>query len=285
MSRAMVVLPAVVRSRVTRPTWRILAALGGVALLVTVLLGWWPGWSPSPVDAHAYWNVNADAPYGTARVGARDGYFYSPAFAQLVQPLQALPFDAFAAVWRSVSIAALVLVGGGPMLAFPPVVEDVVRGNIHTLLAVCIVLGFRVPVLWAVVLLTKVTPGIGLIWFAVRREWGALWAVLIATLALVAVSMLVGGPRLWLDWVAALTGNVDSLRSYAYLGIEVPSLAVRLPLAVIIVAWGGLTDRRWAVPVGALLSLPVLWPSSFALLAAIPLLRGHGPERSSSGTA
>lgn len=39
MSRATVVLPAGVGSRVTRPPWHMLAALGGVSLLVTVLLG------------------------------------------------------------------------------------------------------------------------------------------------------------------------------------------------------------------------------------------------------
>jgi hypothetical protein len=272
----MLVLPAIVWRDVTRAPWRMLAVFGGVALLLTVLLGAWPGWSASPTDAHAYWDVDAGAPYGARRVGAPDGFFYSPAFAQLVRPLQALPFDAFAAVWRSLSITALLVVGAAPMLAFPPVVEDLVRGNIHILLAACIVLGFRVPALWAVVLLTKLTPGIGLVWFAVRREWDALSTALAATLAVVLGSMLIGGSQVWLDWVDALAGNVDSLRSYAYLGIEVPPLVLRLPIAVLIVAWGGLTDRRWAVPLGALLALPVLWPSSFALLAAIPLLRGRG---------
>lgn len=278
----MLVLPAAIWRDLTRPPWRLLAALAGLALLLSVLLGAWPAWSPSPIDAHAYWSLDADAPYGVARVGARDGYFYSPAFAQLVEPLQFLPFDVFTALWRSMSIAALVAVGGGPMLAFPPVVEDLVRGNIHILLAACLVLGFRVPALWAVVVLTKLTPGIGLVWFAVRREWGALSTALVATLAVVLASMLVGGPQLWLDWVTALTGNADSLRSYEYLGIEVPSLAFRLPFAILVVAWGGLTNRRWSVPVGALLALPVLWPSSFALLAAVPLLLGRGAQRPSA---
>ena len=39
---------------------------------------------------------------------------------------------------------------------------------------VAIVLGFRWPFTWAFVLLTKVTPGVGLLWFAVRREWRSL---------------------------------------------------------------------------------------------------------------
>ena len=45
-------------------------------------------------------------------------------------------------------------------------------------------------------------------------------------------------------------------------------LLIRLPMAALIVAWGAHTDRRWVVPVGVTLALPVLWPSGFAVLAA-----------------
>ena len=38
-------------------------------------------------------------------------------------------------------------------------------------MAAAIALGFRYPAAWSFLLLTKVTPGIGLVWFAVRREW------------------------------------------------------------------------------------------------------------------
>ena len=48
---------------------------------------------------------------------------------------------------------------------------ELAGGNISLLLAVAIVVGFRWPAAWAFVLLTKVTPGIGLLWFVVRREW------------------------------------------------------------------------------------------------------------------
>lgn len=67
-------------------------------------------------------------------------------------------------------LAAIFAAGAGPAIAFPLVTEDVVRGNIHTLLAIATVLGFRHPAAWTAVLLTKVTPGVGLVWFAVRRE-------------------------------------------------------------------------------------------------------------------
>jgi hypothetical protein len=58
---------------------------------------------------------------------------------------------------------------------------------------------------------------------------------------------------------------------------------VRLPLAVAVVAWGALTDRRWTVPVAAFLALPVIWPSGFALLAAVPPLAIGDRRRATSG--
>jgi hypothetical protein len=45
---------------------------------------------------------------------------------------------------------------------------------------------------------------------------------------------------------------------------------LRLPLAAAVVAWGARTDRAWTVPVAVTLGLPVLWPSGFAVLAALP---------------
>ena len=64
---------------------------------------------------------------------------------------------------------------------FVPVLFEFYLGNVHLLLALAIVLGFRWPAAWAFVLLTKITPGIGLLWFAVRREWRSLAIALGAT--------------------------------------------------------------------------------------------------------
>ena len=47
-------------------------------------------------------------------------------------------------------------------------------GQVHLFIAAAIVLGFRWPALWAFNILTKVTPGVGLLWFLVRREWRSL---------------------------------------------------------------------------------------------------------------
>jgi hypothetical protein len=114
------------------------------------------------------------------------------------------------------------------------------------------------------VLLTKITPGIGLIWFVVRREWRSLGVAVAATAALVAISWLTA-PALWTEWIATLAGNRAVATSNS---IAVP-LLVRLPVAMALVAWGAWTDRRWTVPVAATLALPVLWIHGLAMLAAV----------------
>ena len=49
-------------------------------------------------------------------------------------------------------------------------------------------------------------------------------------------------------------------------------LLVRVPVAVALVAWGGLTNRKWTVPLGAAVAMPVLWISALSVLAALPAL-------------
>jgi hypothetical protein len=153
------------------------------------------------------------------------------------------------------------------VLAFPPVALELYHGNVHLLIAAAIVLGFRWPATWAFVILTKVTPGVGLIWFAVRREWRALGIALGVTAALVAISLAVDS-SLWRAW---LTDDILKTATGAPLdqfSIAIP-LWLRLPAAAILVAWGGRTDRAWTVPVAATLGLPILWPTGLAILAAL----------------
>jgi hypothetical protein len=85
-----------------------------------------------------------------------------------------------------------------------PVALEVLAGNIHILTALAIVIGFRWPAAWAFVLLTKVTPGIGLLWFLSRREWKAAAVALLATATLVVVSFMLD-PDAWGAWVGVLT--------------------------------------------------------------------------------
>ena len=140
-------------------------------------------------------------------------------------------------------------------------------------------IGFRYPAAWAFVLLTKVTPGIGLVWFAVRREWRALAVALGATAAIAAVSFVIA-PRAWFEWISILrTGSTFPEPVWT---LDFVPLGVRLITAVAIVVWGARTDRPWTVATAATLALPVLWVNGLAtLVAVIPLMRALGPTPAS----
>jgi hypothetical protein len=226
------------------------------------------------IDAAAYWRVNLADPY-QGRLGLDVGYFfaYSPPIGALFAVLGTLPWLAFICLWYGTLLGAVAWLGRGAalaVLAFPPVAIDLYHGNIHLLLAVAIALGMaRYPAAWAFVLLTKVTPGIGLLWFVVRREWRSLLIALGATAA-IALASAVFLPSQWLSWLEMLRDNAGPLPPWPALPIP---LWLRLPVAAAIIVWGARRDARWTVPLGAALAVPALWPGAFAILAACWPLR------------
>ena len=227
-------------------------------------------------DAFAYWSVNLTHPYELI-AGELGAFPYTPVAARLFAPAALLPWPTFWWIWMALLVGTAIWLGWRQallVLAFPPVAIELYHGNIHLLLAAAIALGLRYPWTWAFVLLTKVTPGVGLIWFLVRREWRQLAIALGVTAALVGVSLAIDG-RLWREWI------VDGLLPVAggpvqqfYLGVP---LVIRLPLAAALVAWGARTDRTWVLPAGAALALPVLWLSGLSILAAIPAIERLRP--------
>jgi hypothetical protein len=231
------------------------------------------------VDARTYWGVPLDDPYPGPQMGLPGAYLYSPAFLQALVPLRALPWEIFHALWLAGGIAAAIYMVGPVgaalaigLLAF--VERDLFVGNIHLILGATMVIGMRHPAAWALVLLTKVTPGVGLLWFAVRAEWRQLATAVGLTLAIAAVSFVLA-PGLWFAWVARLSGGTGTAGSGYML-----FLVARLVLAAGLVVVGAKTNRAWLVPVAATIAVPIIWPDSLAmLLAAVPLVRWRGPRR------
>jgi hypothetical protein len=262
-----------VKSRLLRDGYIILAVVFvGLRLLAI------PPWADS-VDAYAYWSTRSGDFYASAQTGRIGAYLYSPAFAQLLTPLVVLPLAAFTALWTAINCAAVWVIFGRYALAsllFLPIPFEIISGNVHLLYAVAIVIGFRWPAAWALMLLTKVTPGIGLLWFAGRREWRPMFLALAATGVIAAVSYLLDQAS-WARWIELLsfgagTAGGGSLTTVGYY-IPVPLLP-RLVLAAVVVLFASLTDRRWLVPVAVVLALPVIWSNSLAILAAVyPLWR------------
>jgi hypothetical protein len=233
-------------------------------------------------DAFAYWHLNPAEPYSQS-AGGLGAFTYTPLIARLFAPFSALPWYSFLWLWTAVLVATLIWLGWRSslvVLAFPPVALELYHGNVHLLIAAAIVLGFRWPATWAFVILTKVTPGVGLIWFAVRREWRRLGIALGMTGVLVAISLVLDS-SLWRAWLTddiLKTATGTPLDQFS-LGIP---LWLRLPAAALLVAWGGRTDRAWTVPLAATLGLPILWPTGFAILAALWPIAARRPGLTST---
>jgi hypothetical protein len=222
-------------------------------------------------DAHAYWAADLAHPYRHSAVNTLDAYLYSPAFLQAISPLRLLPFAWFFAIVVIAEAATATWLAGPVVVAiallptpWSPVFTDVWFGNISVLIAGVVALGLRRPAAWSFVLLTKVTPGVGILWFAGRRDWRALLLVAIATLAIVVVSIGLGGIQPWSDWLANL--NANAALPAPDRAIHLPPLGIRLVLAAAIALVAGW--RKWAaaVPVVVILSVPVFWFGSLSLL-------------------
>lgn len=233
-------------------------------------------------DAHAYWSRDLANLYAVGPASTPGTFVYSPAIAQLMTPLTAIPWPAFLVGWLGVLVATvIVLAGPFSALAFflPPVVLELRVGNIHLLVAAASILGLRWPAAWAFVLLTKVTPGIGVLWFAFRGEWRKLGVALGVTAAIAAVSFVLA-PGLWFDWITAIAASTSVAppgNSYA-----VP-LAVRLPIAVALVALGARRGWPALVPIAVVLAMPILWTNALAgLLGAVYLVRRSPRQPASS---
>jgi len=230
-------------------------------------------------DAYSYWAVDLDDAY-RGEIGGQGWFPYSPAAAQVASLFKILPWPVFVWLWVGLLFAVLVALTGRwavPLLALPPISNELFTGNVNVLIAAAIYLGFRYPAAWAFVLLTKAAPGVGLIWFAVRREWRSLAVALGVTAVLAGLSYLTV-PRLWHEWLGIAVLNAGRNPELSH-HLPIP-LILRLPVAVALVAWGAHTGRRWTVPVGAIVAMPVLWFNVLSILVAlIPILRADARSR------
>jgi hypothetical protein len=239
-------------------------------------------------DAYAYWAIDLNDLYGRSIGNTSDlgAFRYTPAAGQLFAPFHLLPWELFLAIWTAAIVAALIwLVGRSWLLlfAFPPIPLELYHGNIHLFMAVAIVLGFRYPIAWAFIVLTKVSPGVGALWFAFRGEWRKFAIAVGGTVAIAAVSFLVA-PNLWREYTQTMVDNLAYDPGHPYpVPIPVP---IRMAMSAVIVWWGARTDRRWVVPIAVVLSLPIIWFHGLAVLAAcIPLWREDRRRHEAAGAS
>ena len=240
--------------------------------LRTIALGLGIGWAVAvlvtlmqygnPVDAWCYYSFNPSDPYRA------DGCFlYSPPVALAMTAIQGIvSFATFTFLLRAAELLVLIRLAGPAVavaLFIPAVAIELNAANINLLIVAAVLVGFRHPAAWAFVALTKVTPGIGMLWFAVRREWRNFGLAAGATVAIVVASRVVA-PDLWHQYLGALSVAPDS---------SMWMIGWRLPLAALVVAWGARTDHRWAVIVAVFLALPRWYfLSPVMLVGLLPLV-------------
>jgi hypothetical protein len=233
-------------------------------------------------DARAYWALDYDNLYAGSLVGRLGTYLYSPAFAQAMWPLTLLPWQVYAALWSALNLAVLVWMTR-PFLAalllfvpFSPVTDEITTGNLHLLLAAALVLSFRYPSAYSLPLLTKITPGVGVLWFLGAQKWRAFLVALGTTVAIAAVSFVIGVGQ-WLDWLGLLRAS-SGVAVPGSIGVIPGPLWLRVAAAAVLVLVGGRLGWKWTVPVAATLALPVTWSSGLSILVAlVPLYRDRLP--------
>jgi hypothetical protein len=249
--------------------WRLILIPAG---LVAVAVYWWflTSTAGDPADVHWYWSADPANLYPHPELGYHNGYNYSPAFELVVGWGRLLAFDVFAAIWRALLLGVLFYLAG-PLTIFvifiPQVASEINAGNIQLLLALAVVSGFRWPATWAFVLLTKVTPGVGLLWFALRRQWRSL-AIAVGVTAVITVLTALIWPDRWAAWLQFLQEPAPAAWPYY------SSVWQRLPFALAFIVLGARRGWRWPVVVGATLALPVFYVISPSLLVGcLPYLR------------
>jgi hypothetical protein len=234
-------------------------------------------------DFFAYWSVDPADPYAVKEgFGA---YHYAPPLVWLVGPLKLVPWPLAYWIWFGVLLLVLVWLARDwalAWLAFPPVASELYHGNIHLLIAAALVLSLRWPIAYLFLALSKVSPGVTVLWYVARREWRNL-AIALGGAAVVAAIAFVIAPSPWMAWLTHLSSDSNQ----AFNLIPIP-LAVRLPVAALLVVVAARLDKAWILAPAVVLSLPLLWVHGLAVLVAITPLRrlaARSAARSGAGTA
>ena len=259
------------RRRLSRPAPLHLALAGLVWLWVVfyLLIALHGG---AGFDSHAYWATRDGIRYVTDP-GEQDAYLYSPAFAQAIRPLTLLPWPAFAVLWSLMAVAtyawlARAATGWWRAALFALCLGDIVYGNVWWLFALILVFGFRYAALWAIPLVVKVTPAVGLVWFATRGEWRKL-GVAVGAAAVIALLSFWLAPGAWADWTGLLQNGHATFPNTPLLR------AIRLAAAVCVTLFAARASRPALLPAALWLASPMLSLNGIGVFAAALSIGGE----------
>ncbi len=272
------------RQRLGFATLVVLAAIGASLIVVIVATFWL-----SPGDDLAYWIaghrlMSGEPIYATGDVAFEPyAYHYPPPLAQVLGPVTLLvPAVLYIVVFRECLLLATWELARRrmiPMLAlfaFVPVAVAVRVENVDVFMALGIVLALRQwPWLFAVGALVKASPGLGMVYLALRGRWRDVFVAGAAGGVITIVSVVLA-PDLWRAWLGAISGRADMVGNSL---LPVPYLVRALAgLALTIV--GGKVGRRRGellLVAGITLANPGLALNGLAVLAAAVPIWLAGP--------
>jgi hypothetical protein len=267
------------------------AMVGASVLLVIAVTRW-----RSSSDAFAYWLgakrlVEGQLLYDpTANLTTPFAYLYPPPLAQALAPLTRVVSDVgYEFIWTAILLVILLwFARWRPILAlalvaFLPVAVELWFRNVHLVLAALIVLALRwAPWLFAVGAAIKISPGLGIVYLAVRGRWRDAIVATLVGLGILVASVVVS-PGAWNDFVRTVAaqgaGSGASIIPVPFFvrataGLALTVVAARLPVR---------TGEPLLV-VAITLANPTLYVTALSMLIAIvPLLRL--PEEKTSATA
>lgn len=270
--------------RYPAPGLIVLAAIGGVLLLVVATTAWRTG-----TDEIAYWNaaerLRAGLPVYTAAAVPGDasfGYWYPPPLAQLLVVLTPfLSADAFTVAWTALLLACLFWLGGRNLLvalaliAFLPVAEELRSRNIHLVLALLIVLALRrSSAFWVLAAALKVAPVLGVLYLAAAGRVREAIQVGVLGLVVLGISVFLA-PDVWRDFLTVVGGQAAT-NGASIVAVSYPvRFAAGAVLAIVAGRVGG-HQGEVLIVIAVTVANPTLWATALSLLVAIvPLLRSE----------
>lgn len=270
------------------PALVILAAIGGLLLLVVATTSWRVG-----SDEQAYWHAAQRLVAGqplydpSAAPNTPYAFWYPPPIAQVLAPFTSiLSADAFTTLWTIGLLACLWWLGGRNVLvalaliAFLPVAVELRTRNVHLILAVLVVLALRRSwIFWVPAAALKIAPALGAVYLLAAGRIREAVGVGLLGGAVLALSYVLA-PDAWRDFVT-IVGARAGTDGGALIAVPFP---VRFALGAVLAGLGGrLGGHRGEIllVVGLTVANPTLWATALSLLVAVvPLLRSPVPAAS-----
>jgi hypothetical protein len=275
--------------------------LYSLPVIVAVWLSLGPPWQNDAYHILEAWRHGPLYPDHWLSSGS--DYVYAPIFREVLFPLIHIRWNLFYDLWTAFQLCLLIWMIGPALtvvaLYFPwpsdpatgsAVLSAIHNGNPQILAAAAIVVALtRFPVAWTLILLSKTTAGVGILYYLFKRQWRPLAAVILVTLAICVISF-VHRPAWMIQWFQLLIDAALRTTSDSALGREqfVPlPMPVRALIGVGVVYLAARNDKLWLVPVGCFLALPDIHLGGFAVLTAVPAvwLRTRRATRESASPA